>query len=172
LLFGVLHGSVPGPILFLLYTAELFDIIAECSFTCHTYADDTQVVTCVSSLSTPACDHIDAMERLASCIERIRGWMADCHLKLNKEKTQIIWLGTRQQLNKLSTQALTLPNSTVQFSTAVKGLGVILDCQLTLANHVAALSCSCFFYIRQLKSFKQSLTPEAMMTLVYAFTSS
>ena len=59
------------------------------------------------------------MERLASCIERIRDWMADNHLKLNEEKTRIIWLGTRQQLNKLSAQALTLPNATVVFSTAV-----------------------------------------------------
>ena len=71
--------------MFLLYTAELFDVIAECCFTCHTYADDTQVY-----LSTPACDHVDEMERLASCIERIRDWMADNHLKLNEEKTQII----------------------------------------------------------------------------------
>jgi len=82
--------------------------------------------------------------------------MADNHLKLNEEKTQIIWLGTRQQLNKLSVQALTLPNAAVQFSTAVKDLGVVLDSQLTMANHVAALSR--FFYIRQLKSIKQSLT--------------
>jgi len=103
------------------------------------YVDNTQVY-----LSTPACDHIDAMERLANCVERIRGWMANSHLKLNEEKTQIIWLGTRQQLNKLSTQASTLPNATVQFSTAVKDLGVVLDSQLTLANHVAALIRSCF----------------------------
>jgi len=67
---------------------------------------------------------------------------------------------------------LTLPNATVQFSTAVKDLGVVLDSQLTPANHVAALSHSCFFYIQQLKSIKQSLTPEAMKTLVYAFISS
>ena len=40
-----------------------------------------------------------------------------------------------------------------------------------MANHVAALSRSCFFYTRQLKPIKQSLTPEAMKTLVYAFIS-
>jgi len=71
--------------------------------------------------------------------------MAGNHLKLNEEKIQIIWLGTRQQLNKLSAEALTLPNPTVEFLTAVKDLRVVLDSQLTIANYVAALSRSCFF---------------------------
>jgi len=65
----------------------LFDVIAECGLTGHTYADDTQVY-----ISTPATDHIDAVDRLAACIERIRDWLADNHLKLNEEKTLIIWL--------------------------------------------------------------------------------
>jgi len=67
-------------------------------------------------ISTPATDHVDAMDRLAACIERIRDWMADNHLKLNEEKTQIIWLGTRQQLNKVTARALTLPNAPSQRS--------------------------------------------------------
>ena len=67
------------------------------------------------------------MDRLATCIERIRDWMADNHLKLNEENTQIIWLSTRQQLNKVMAQALTLPNATVEFSATVKDLGAVLD---------------------------------------------
>jgi len=149
-----------GPILFLLYTAELFDVIAECGLKGHTYADDTQVY-----VSTPATDHVDAMDRLAACIEQIRDWMADNHLKLNEEKTQIIWLGTRQQLNKVTARALTLPNATVEFSTTVKDFSVVLDSKLTMADHTAALSRSCFFYIRQLRSIRQSLTTDAMKTL-------
>jgi len=47
---------VLGPILFLLYVSELFDIIAECGFAGHTYADDMQVY-----ISTSSSDHTDAL---------------------------------------------------------------------------------------------------------------
>jgi len=49
LTFGVPHGSVTGLLLFLLYTAELFDVIASAGLTAHSDADDTQVY-----ISTPA----------------------------------------------------------------------------------------------------------------------
>jgi len=39
----------------------------------------------------------------------------------------VIWLGTHQQLNKVTAHVLTLPNATVQLSTAINDLGVLLD---------------------------------------------
>ena len=50
------------------------------------------------------------------------------------------WLGTRQQLDTVTVQTLKLPNATVPFSSVVNDLGAVLDSQLTMANHVAALS--------------------------------
>jgi len=78
--------------------------------------------------------------------------MASNRLKLNEDKTQLIWLGTRQQLDKITVQTLTLPNATVPFSTVVNDLGVLLDSQLTMADHIAALSRSCFFHLRRIRS--------------------
>ena len=86
LIFHVLQGSILGPLLFLLYTAE-FNIIASLGLTEHSYADDTQVY-----ISAPAVDSQQAAICLAECIERLEHWMGQNGLKLNTKKTQLMWL--------------------------------------------------------------------------------
>ena len=86
------------PLLFLLYMSELFDIVAEFGFTSHAYADDTQLY-----ISIPAVSYQEATERFFCCLEQVRNWMASNQLKLNEDKTQIIWLGTRNQLSQILT---------------------------------------------------------------------
>jgi len=58
--------------------------------------------------------HVDTIERFAGCLERIRDWMASNRLKLNEDKMQIIWLGTRHDRHQLNeTLPQTLRNGTV-----------------------------------------------------------
>ena len=70
-------------------------------------------------------------------------------LKLNTEKTQLIWLGTRQQLTKLTVTQLQLTMSVVEFDSVVTDLGVVLDNQLSMGPQVTAVSRSCFYQLRQ-----------------------
>ena len=91
---------------------------------------------------------------------------------MNPDKTQLIWIGTRQQLAKIDISSITLLSAAVPLSSTVKDLGVHIDSQLTMSDHVTALRRSCFFQLRQLRAIRSSITVNAAKTLVHAFVSS
>jgi len=64
-----------------------------------------------------------------------------------------------------------LLSARVRFSTAVSDLGVLVDSQLSMADHVASLSRMCLFQLRQLRLVRSSLNEESAKTLVHAFVS-
>jgi len=97
LLFGVPQGSVLGPLFYVLYTAEWFHIVAHHRLRLHMYVDDCQVY-----LSTPAKDAVTAVDRLSTCVADINDWMTASRLRLNPTKTQVMWLGSSQQLDKIA----------------------------------------------------------------------
>ena len=132
--------------------------------------DDTQVY-----ISAPVVKSQQAATRLAECIERLDCWMGQNSLKLNAEKTQLMWLGSRHQLAKLTVSQLSLAtttsSSTVDIVSTANDIDVILGSQLPMATHISSVCRAGFFQLRQLRCVRRSLTTEVTRALVQAFIS-
>jgi len=97
------------------------------------YADDCQVY-----LSTPAKNAVTAVDRLSTCVTDISDWMSASRLRLNPTKTQVMWLGSSQQLDKIAIRVVLLLSTRVTVVDTARDLGVVLDRQLSLDAHVTA----------------------------------
>ena len=72
-------------------------------------SDDCQIY-----IATPVSDASPAVIRLQECPCLVNNaWMSFSRLRLNHKKTEVIWLGSRQQLDKLSVQQVMVVSSPV-----------------------------------------------------------
>jgi len=80
-----------------------------------------------------------------------------------------MWLGSYQQLKQVDIDDIPILSMQVKVAETARDLGVVLDSQLSLSSHVAALCRAGFFHLRQLRPAVRSVTTTAAKTAVQAF---
>ena len=158
---GVPQGSVLGPILFVLYTADIIKLVQDFALRVHMFADDIQVYG-----SCSAKDTSDLSSRMCSCISSLHSWLKLNKLNLNTQKSSVMWIGTKQRLANMTLVPIQVGDRVIQPVSSILCLGFSIDSSLSFSVHVSRTLSACFGMLRQLRSIRRSITRSLAASLV------
>ena len=97
--------------------------------------------------------------------------MSASGLKLNTNKTELLWAGTKNCLSLYDGRfpCLQLGADTVLPSQHVRVLGFVISSDLSLEKHVSSVSASSFHYLRQLWRIRRSLNSDSVIHAFVTF---
>jgi Reverse transcriptase (RNA-dependent DNA polymerase) len=163
---SVPQGSVLGPLGFISYTHDVTLVFKRHNIKNHLFADDKQAYT-----SAPLHGVDDVRDRLHDCTTDISNWCASRRLQLNEDKTELAWFGKRSRLVQLASieQTVTVGASVIQPSSVVRDVGGLLDQELSMTQHIARVTSSCFYQLRRFRQICRLVGQELVSQLVQSF---
>ena len=163
---GVPQGSVLAPILYVLYTSPLGDIVRNHGLSCHFYADDTQLY-CSFKLH----DQVASVQVIKSCLNDSDEWMLVNMLQLNRDKTELLVIGPKHKVNP-PIKGIHVAGDYNEASSSARNIGAIFDCHVNLGKHVMSTCKMAFYHLRNIVRIRNCLSQDDAETLVHAFNSS
>jgi len=158
---GCPQGSGLGTFIFSVYINDLPSVVKHCM--CILFADDTQL--CVGG----SPKQIDVLLRkLESDIECVIDWMSKNGMKLNASKTQLILLGSANNVAKLGQVSIDVDGITISSQETLKSLGLVIDAKLTWEAQINKISKSYHYIARSLYPFRKLCSTEQFIVIAQA----
>ena len=155
---GVPQGSILGPILFLIYINDLFNVCQHAMPIL--FADDTNLFL--------SGHNLDMMETIINQeLKEISEWLKVNKLSLNIKKTHYMIFTTKRK--RLVDVSLQIDGHIINKTDSTKFLGVIIDNKLSWKNHIKHVVGKVSRGIGMILKARKWLNQDALVTLYYSF---
>ena len=151
---GIPQESVLGPLFFIIYTAELEDVMKRHGCIALQYVCCWQSCLCALPSLWIHGGSSQAWRlgwKREGCVKNMGSWMVSNWLKLSPSKTGLMWFSTKHGLEKLLPATVNINSIVINTVKLAKTLGVTLDDEFKLVKHVATVCHLSYYQIRQLK---------------------
>ena len=139
--YGILQGSMLGPLLHFLNTTPLFSVISNHpGIQCHFYADHTQIYLLFSPELASS-----AFSTIKSCIRDVFSRMTSNKLSINSNKTGY-FLFNPNNVN-LPLNIINLSSNNISSNDTAKILDTIFQADMSMDKHISSVVESCFIQL-------------------------
>ena len=138
-----------------MYTRPLGIIAQRYGVKYHLYAYNTQLY--ISLDPDNELNFSYSLKNLEHCVADIRLCMTQNLLKLNDNKTNIIYLASPHCAKSLKTPALQMGASSINLKGSVKNLGVIFDKCINMHEHVTSVCRAAYYHLKNIHPLFKSI---------------
>ncbi|KAK3705766.1 hypothetical protein QZH41_000593 [Actinostola sp. cb2023] len=160
---------VLGPLLYLLYTSPLGDILRKHNMMYHLYADDSQIY---ATFTYDEPDDMSAAKHgIDRCLVDINCWMSINKLKLNKDKTELLIFHSKFR-KQPTFPSLVFGEEVIVPSKSARNIGAIFDNTMSMSLQINAACKSAFFHLRNIARIRKFLSFNTTEILIHALVTS
>ena len=157
-IMGVPQGSVLGPVLFLIYTNDLQNLMESIP---RLFADDTAILIKTNSTS-------ELEIKLNEDLARVSIWTNKNRLTLDPIKSHALVISPL--LNEEHTTInIHLNACTIKYSECIKYLGILIDSKLNFRNHINVLQNKLLRAVGIMGKLRYTMLSNILKSLYFAF---
>lgn len=150
---GVPQGSILGPLLYILYSADIVESFKHCKY--HMYADDLQIY-----ISCRPPDVLIAVQKINQDLQNVAIWADQNSLVLNPLKSKYMILGSKKSISAMlsAEPIIVIKGDNIEQVNTATNLGLTMDPELRFEKHIVNCMRNCFYRLKMLYTFRKHLS--------------